>query len=104
MAKAKDDSAAPKPPALWDIPAGTPPRTCKAIGCGAKLYDVRNEKTGKTMPLAVAPSYVYNGHTVYTRAYSPSTDGGPMADGRGYSHFIDCTNARQFHRDKRAHE
>lgn len=99
MAKEKDESAAPKPPALWDIPVHTPSRTCRAITCQARVYDVANPKTGKTMPLAVAPSYVYNGHTVTTGAYPP--DPALPKVGRGYSHFIDCTRSADFSNRKR---
>lgn len=73
-----------KPPALINIPAGTPPRACS--GCGATIYWVVTDKGAR------APVHV-NVEMAPTSA--APTD---LLDGQGINHFADCPEASQFHK------
>ena len=68
----------PKPPTLFDIPAGT--REAKCAGCDAPIYWVRSA-AGKSMPLVF---------------HSDGLGGTRF----GTSHFIDCPAASTFRRPR----
>jgi hypothetical protein len=88
-----------KPPPTWPIPAGTAPRPCSK--CRARVYDVKNEQTGNSMPLRAVARCYYRAKNVILETpecTEPSAPGDPTGprDGRGFSHFVDCPFADLF--------
>lgn len=69
-------TAVARPPQLFDVPAGAPPRACRS--CGASIYFIRTAR-GALMPVDC----------------SVPTGLAPTAKttGRGASHFAICPNA-----------
>lgn len=82
------DSKPPRPPTLYEIPAGTAVEKCRAVECQKVIYWV-TLPSGKKAPLDAA---VEGG-------LAPT----PTELGRGLIHFITCAKAARFHRPPARH-
>lgn len=81
----------PKPPVLFDIPAGTEPSKC--VRCPATIY-----WSGK-QPLRAEKEC----HHFTKDVRIPTPDACAPTDkraGKGFSHFIDCPQANAFRRTR----
>lgn len=87
---------------FFDVPAGTPPATCKgaAMGgtCTARIYYIENPRTGARTPIDCN----VEGGEIPSETNDPSQldmlagDTANVHDGRGISHFFTCSDADMF--------
>lgn len=79
------------------IPAGAKSVPCRGPTCHAKIYFVRNPRTGRVTPVSV------DGDGCRRPSESKDADQGDLLtgaaqvyDGLGQSHFLDCPDADVF--------
>jgi hypothetical protein len=89
-----------QPPHLFTVPAGTVARPCSK--CRQTVYDIPQKKDpAKTHPIRCTSYCHYREKGVVMQleeCVPPSAPGDPTGpfDGRGFSHFIDCPEAKTF--------
>jgi hypothetical protein len=84
-------------PKLFAVPAGSKSTRCNGATCTAEIYFVRNDRTGRMMPVHCD---VEGGRRPSEKVDPAQLDAfGASAqerDGVGVSHFTDCPDANQF--------